>query len=223
MTSYYDDTLSGERLKRCYELAPPRVQAYLTAEVEHVCARLGAADRVLELGCGHGRVLRELAVVAREAVGIDTSLASLQAARGYLAGAGNVRLAAMDASAPGFRCGEFDLVCCVQNGISAFHTDERGLLGLAVELTRPGGRVLASSYADGFWEHRLEWFRIQAANGLIGPIDEAATGGGVIVCRDGFTATTVTPGRFAALARGLGRRVTIDVVNDSAVFCEILV
>lgn len=223
MASYYDTTLSGERLKRCYELAPPRVRAHLAAEVEHVRRRVRVGDRVLELGCGYGRVLRELASVARLVVGIDTSLPSLRTARGYAARPGNVRLAAMDAIAPAFRGGGFDLVCCIQNGISAFHVDQRILLGRAVELTRTGGLVLASSYADGFWEHRLEWFRLQAAQGLVGPIDEAATGDGVIVCKDGFTATTVTPGRFAQLAGGLGRGVSIDVVDDSTVFCEILV
>ena len=81
--------------------------------------------------------------------------------------------------------------------------------------------MLFSSYADEFWEHRLEWFRIQSAHGLVGEIDESATGGGTIVCTDGFTATTVTPHRFSVLARGLGERVSIDVIDGSSVFCGI--
>jgi 2-polyprenyl-6-hydroxyphenyl methylase/3-demethylubiquinone-9 3-methyltransferase len=57
----------------------------------------------------------------------------------------------------------------------------------------------------------------------LGEIDEAATGRGVIVCKDGFRATTVTPGQFRSLSRGLGRQVRVDVVADASVFCEILV
>ena len=45
MSGYYDDKLAAERLRRCYELAPPRVVRYLEAEVQHVLSRLepGAA------------------------------------------------------------------------------------------------------------------------------------------------------------------------------------
>ena len=49
-------------------------------------------------------------------------------------------------------------------------------LAAAVDVTRPGGRVLFSSYAEAFWDHRLAWFRLQAREGLLGEIDEAATG-----------------------------------------------
>lgn len=52
MSSYYTEKLSAERLKLCYDLAPPAVQRYLSAEIEHVRWRIGAGSRVLELGCG---------------------------------------------------------------------------------------------------------------------------------------------------------------------------
>jgi SAM-dependent methyltransferase len=84
---------------------------------------------VLELGCGYGRVLLPLAKRAGIAVGVDTSLASLELARRYLAPAGSILLAAMDATRLGFSPRSFDAVCCVQNGISAFHVDQRSLLG----------------------------------------------------------------------------------------------
>ena len=51
------ERLSAERLQRCYELAPPEVQAYLEAEVQYLQAATSPGARVLELGCGYGRVL----------------------------------------------------------------------------------------------------------------------------------------------------------------------
>lgn len=218
---YYSEKLSGRRLELCYELAPPRVQQYLRAEIEHVVSLLPDGGIVLELGCGYGRVLERLATVSPLVVGIDTSIDSLRLARDRLASTPNVVVAEMDASAPGFRPNTFDLVCCVQNGISSFHVDQRALLETAVTITKPGGRVLFSSYAEEFWEHRVEWFRMQSSHGLVGEIDEAATGDGTIVCRDGFTATTVIPDRFRDLARGLGERVSVEVIDGSSVFCEI--
>ena len=222
-SGYYSARLAGERLRLAYELAPPRVRRYLEAEIQHVASRVPTGGSVLELGCGYGRVLRPLSEHARVLVGIDTSLPSLELARRCLAPTRNVVVAAMDAMRPGFPPRSFDVVCCVQNGISSFHVDQRSLLGAAVGITAPGGVVLFSTYAESFWPHRLEWFRAQSAAGLIGEIDEDATGDGVITCKDGFSATTVSPEELSCLAVGLGWRRVIRTVDDSSVFCEITV
>jgi 2-polyprenyl-6-hydroxyphenyl methylase/3-demethylubiquinone-9 3-methyltransferase len=68
----------------------------------------------------------------------------------------------------------------------------------------------------------LRWFEIQAAHGLIGEIDHTATGNGVIVCKDGFRATTVGAEEFSRLAGELGVTARIEEVAGSSVFCEIL-
>jgi SAM-dependent methyltransferase len=86
MPSYYSSKLSAERLKSCYDVAPPSVQRYLAAEIAFVRQRCDGAARVLELGCGYGRVLRELAGSVPMLLGIDTSFASVVMACEYLGG-----------------------------------------------------------------------------------------------------------------------------------------
>jgi SAM-dependent methyltransferase len=223
MPGYYSEKLSGERLRECYEIAPPRVRAYLEGEIRVVLDRVTRASRVLELGCGYGRVLAHLALRARLATGIDTSLVSLRLARSVLASGPGAGLLAMDAARLGFCAGAFDVTVCVQNGISAFGIDPVTLLREAVRVTRPGGVVLVSSYAAGFWRDRLEWFEAQAARGLVGPIDPRATGDGVIVCTDGFRATTTRPEEFERLTSRLGLVPRIFEVEGSSLFCEIRV
>ena len=223
MDRYYADKLSAERLRRCYELAPPRVRQYLEAELQHALARIRPSDRVLELGCGYGRLLERIAPRARFVVGIDTSPASLRLAGELLLKTPHCRLAAMNAAALGFRDGVFDVVLCLQNGVSAFKVDPRTLVCESLRVTRPGGRVLLSSYAERFWPDRLEWFRLQAEHGLLGEIDWDATGAGVIVCKDGFRATTVGPDEFRALTAGLPATVHISEVDGSSVCCELTV
>jgi SAM-dependent methyltransferase len=218
--SYYQG-LAGTRLKRCYDLAPPRVRQALEAEIEFVLRFAGSVSTALELGCGYGRVLRPLAARAHGVLGIDTSLRSLRMARDHLRGVKNCRVAAMDASHLALGADTFDIVVCIQNGLSAFHVDRREVVREALRVLRPGGTALFSSYAERFWPDRLEWFRIQADHGLIGEIDETATGAGDIVCRDGFRATTLRPRDFEGLVRGPGRSVVILEVDASSLFCVV--
>lgn len=223
MDRYYADRLTAERLQQCYALAPPRVCQYLAAEIEYTLTRVRPADRVLELGCGYGRVLERLVTQALAVVGIDTSAASLRLAHQRLPGPPRCWLARMDAARLGFGDHAFDVVLGIQNSISAFKVDQRTLLAEALRVTRPGGRVLFSSYAARFWSHRLAWFEVQAAHGLLGEIDRAATGHGMIICKDGFRATTVGPDEFLALTDGLPfawRQVS--EVDESSLFCELV-
>lgn len=173
---------------------------------------------VLELGCGYGRVLGRLTGHAAIVLGIDTSLESLSLARAELAG--GYQLAAMDAVALALADDTFDVVICVQNGIAAFGVDQRKLIEEAIRVTRPGGTVLFSTYSEKFWDHRLEWFRIQAADGLIGELDLEATGDGVIACKDGFRAETVSPESFRSLLAGYAPPRIVEV-DGSSLFCEI--
>lgn len=220
---YYSKHLSAHRLRTCYEISPPRVQQYLAAEIEHVLSRICPRDTVLELGCGYGRVLRPLAAKAATVVGIDTSRSSLRLARKTLAHLSNCWLAEMNALMLGFRERAFDVVVCIQNGISAFGVDRRALLAESMRVTRAGGTVLFSSYSEKFWSERLEWFRLQAEHGLLGEVDWDATRAGVIVCKDGFRATTVSPDEFLSLALALNVRAHIVEVDRSSLFCELAV
>jgi ubiquinone/menaquinone biosynthesis C-methylase UbiE len=219
---YYSDRLNSEKLRRVYEIAPPRVRQYLEAEIQHILRRMTDRSVVLELGCGFGRVLTPLAQKAGELCGIDTSIASLRLARNILLEYDNVYLAQMNAAHLAFRDHCFDLVVCIQNGISAFHVDQRQLMQESIRVTRPGGQVLFSSYSDKFWQDRLHWFELQAQHGLLGEIDYEKTGNGVIVCKDGFTATTVNEAGFSELTRELEADVRFLDVDQSSLFCEIL-
>lgn len=218
--AYYAKKLSAQRLRQVYEIAGPRVRQYLQAEVGHLAGFVKPDDRILELGCGYGRVLAPLADIAGQGWGVDNSPDNLELARQENP---KLNFDLMDVASLDFGDDSFDLVFGVQNFISACKVPPETLLQEAMRVTRPGGRVFLSSYAAEFWPHRLEWFRQQSQAGLLGPIDEAATGDGVIVCQDGFRATTFSPDEFAALAESCGVQAGIYLVDQSSVFFEIQV
>jgi 2-polyprenyl-6-hydroxyphenyl methylase/3-demethylubiquinone-9 3-methyltransferase len=220
---YYSDRLAAERLERAYQVAPPRVRQYLEAEIEHVTQKIRPDDTVLELGCGYGRAVERLAAGAGMVVGIDTSLASLCLGKNRGPAKGGHLWACMDAGRLGLRDHTFDCSVCIQNGISAFHIDPVTLIAESIRVTKQGGTVLFSTYSEKFWPDRLIWFERQAEAGLLGEIDYEKTGNGNIVCKDGFTARTVTPDEFGGLTSHLDADTSIVEVDDSSIFCEIVV
>ena len=222
MDEYYSKNLSAERLKLCYDIATPRVKQYLIAEIDFVLDKTKPSDKVLELGCGYGRILMELDKKAKTVVGIDNSGDNIQMAKDILKDITNCQVYEMDAGKLDFSDGSFDKVLCIQNGLSAFKLDKLELMKEALRVTRKEGAAFFSSYSNNFWEDRLEWFRLQSSHELLGEIDEDKTKDGVIVCKDGFTASTITPDKFIALAKELNVIPIITEVDGSSMFCEII-
>ncbi len=221
MKEYYAEKLAAERLKKCYEIASPRVKIYLKAEVDFVLSKIRPGDHLLDLGCGYARVIPQLASRAEFVVGIDNSHPSLLLGKEFLRDVQNGLLIEMDAARLAFLDNSFDVVICIQNGISAFRVDERLLIQESVRVVKQGGHVFFSTYSEKFWEHRLEWFKSQSEAALIGEMDYENTGDGVIACKDGFRATTVNPEQFLDLTAPLNVSVQIIEVDESSLFFEI--
>ena len=55
MRNYYSQKLSAERLRLCYEIAPPRVKRYLEAEIYFVLDRIKPFDLVFGAWLREGR------------------------------------------------------------------------------------------------------------------------------------------------------------------------
>ncbi|MBL7128188.1 MAG: methyltransferase domain-containing protein [Ignavibacteria bacterium] len=222
MDDYYSKHLSAERLRLCYEIAPPRVVQYLNAEIDFVLNKIKPSDKVLELGCGYGRILLKLAAKAKTVVGIDNSGESILLAKDILKDFKNCQVFEMDDKKLDFPDNYFDKVLCLQNGLSAFKLNKRNLIKETLRVTRIGGSSFFSSYSNNFWEDRLGWFRLQVECGLLGEIDEDKTKDGVIICKDGFRATTITEGKFRNFCEKLNLIPKITEVDKSSIFWEII-
>ena len=102
-----------------------------------------AQGKVLEVGCGGGRISKHLESLGHEVIGIDISTLALEAARRY--GASDCRL--MDARDLNFPDDYFDTASLLGNGLGLGGDVDasRRLLSALSKAVRPGGLLLASS------------------------------------------------------------------------------
>jgi ubiquinone/menaquinone biosynthesis C-methylase UbiE len=113
-------------------------------------ARLSASkcERVLELGCGNGRVLLELAARGINVVGVDRSQRMLtELLRKAASRALDVRTCAMDVRRLGFGV-RFDVVLCPYSLVT-YMIDERDAVQMLDEVNRvlaPGGVAVVDAF-----------------------------------------------------------------------------
>jgi len=113
--------------------------------VKYVYQLTGLKDeRVLDLGCGTGRLTKRIASSAHRTVGIDFSFEILKVALGDLQGA--AELAQMDANSMGFKDSSFDAVTAI--GSMECHRDLSKVLGEVHRVLKPGGIFIFAAHND---------------------------------------------------------------------------
>jgi len=218
--NYYSGKLNAALLMEVYRTDLERVRQYLQAEISYVARYLTGTERVLELGAGYGRIMKAIAPFAASVLGLDISMDSVLFGREYLKDVPNCRLETADAHLIEYRS-EFEMVLCLQNGLSAMKGDPLNLVIRGVRALVKGGKAFFSTYSEKFWGPRVEWFEEQAAKGLLGEIDRERTKDGKIVCRDGFTATTFSRDDLDRMGRAAGLPYVIEEVDESSLFLVI--
>lgn len=167
-------------------LLDPRVAAFLKPE-----------DRVLDLGCGAGRMLGEMADAGRFAVGADRNFPSLQAAAGEGRRVVRAELDALPFSGNSFDAG-------ILHAVLTTLAPARHRLDVLVEARRVGCRVLC--LADFLRNWDLPYYAARYEAGRI----ETGEDGSFVVREEGrvlYTAHHFTLEELTALLAAAGYRV----------------
>lgn len=217
--NYYEQELNSQHLYQAYQTKIARVQQYLSAEINFVKEQLCPTDTVLEIAAGYGRIVKALAPHCASIEGVDISINSVAMAKRYLEGVSNAMVYQMDIHHIDI-ARHYDVVLCLQNGLSATKATTQTVHDI-LALVTDGGQAYFSSYSEKFWKDRLAWFMEQAQKGLIGELDLALSKDGVIVCKDGFRATTNSEQDFIDIAEATGYPYQIVEVDASSLFLVI--
>jgi len=216
MGNYYAEKLNSQSLFLVYDTAIPRIAQYLKAEIDFVRQHLKPSDSVLEIAAGYGRIVRSLAPSCASITGMDISAESVELAQNYLKDCPNAEMVEMDLHKLHFDR-KFDVVLCLQNALSAARATPEAIRAM-VALLAPGGTAFFSTYSARFWDWRIKWFEEQADKGCLGELDYKQTKDGVIICKDGFKATTQTPEELDSIGRMLGLPYELQEVDESSLF-----
>ena len=215
--NYYVQKLNSQKLFKIYETKIPRIKQYLDAEISFVRDNLVGSERVLELGAGYGRIVKELADKCKSIVGIDIFGENVSLGKEYLKDCTNADILTMDVNNLKFE-EKFDVILCLQNGLSAMKIRSLALIKKILGMIGNGGKAYFSTYSEKFWDYRLMWFKEQAEKGLLGELDLEKTKDGVIICQDGFKAITRTQKDLDMLGHLAGYEYEIKEVDESSLF-----
>lgn len=116
--------------------------------VESLASDVAAGSRILDAGCGGGRVVLETVSDRFETVGLDVSAAQLDVARGRVQAAA---LARGDIAQLPFADDSFDAVCSLHAIIHVPREYHERVFSEFARVTRPGGALLVA-VGHGAWE-----------------------------------------------------------------------
>lgn len=134
------DQAAGEHRVRYADLFDAEVRSH--NERFRAATSPGAADHVLDIGCGAGESTRDAARVARSVLGVDLSVPAIEHARrrSEEEGLGNVTFVRADAQVHPFPAGHFDL--CLSRFGAMFFADPVAAFSNIVRASRPGARLV---------------------------------------------------------------------------------
>jgi len=153
-----DDVYAAGLLNRALDPAtqPPEIQRFLRAEWDLLDHEIGDGMRVLDVGCGTGRHLRQFAGRLRLGLGVDYEPAYVVEAARH-APAAPVHFITCDATAIPVAA-PFDLAICVTNTWGTM-SDKAGVLREMRRLSPQAGSRLLSVYSEASVLPRRVWYR----------------------------------------------------------------
>ena len=209
--SFYRHT-RDDFLEAGYEAAPPRIRAALAAEIDFLRRTLAGQGRVLEIGCGHGRLLAALHDSVGQWVGLDLLEGNLRRARAR--GLARTSLVAGRAEGLPFQDEAFDAVICPQATLGLLGEGKLPAIREARRVTRGSGQLVFVVYSDSSAVPRVEWYREMHRRGLLAPIDWARSGPELLITADGHASECFRRERLEQLFAGAGLTPRLERLGE---------
>lgn len=124
------------------------VRTFLRAEIRYLKTHLKKDARVLDVGCGYGRVLKLLQKGSWELWGMDNSSSELRQAKQYIGRAPNIHLVLGDVRKTGFSQEFFDVAYVTGNTFGNLGRSKVPILKELTRIVRKGGSIIVTTYNE---------------------------------------------------------------------------
>ena len=130
-----------------------------TAYHKWILEQINGSDHVLDVGCGDGLLVQEIAKICSRVTGIEPHIPSALRARERLKNVKNANIESISFEAYSANSGTFDVIVFVA---SLHHMDLESCIIKAKELLASGGRLLVvgCSKPEGFVDFAIECLRV---------------------------------------------------------------
>lgn len=209
----------AERLKKCFELAPPSILYNWHEEVLAVQRCIHTQDIVLDIGCGYGRFVPEFARSAKFVIGIDPVREYIRHGREWFKDIHNCLLLDMNPESMSFAESFFTKVICIQSNRCLTSADPLIIIKESLRVLKSGHDLVITVYNEKSWDNHLAWYEIQSRLGLIGEIDYKHSRPGWLSLRDGTFIRTVTNEQCHIWANKLKVNIIIEPISDYFSLC----
>ena len=145
--------------------APPLIQEFFEKEIDFLQAHINHTERILEVGCGYGRLLEILLPKTVVAVGIDFSKQLLDKSRMRLKEK-NVELYEMNAEHIDFRDDSFDYALCLGATFGNMPGIEQQVLREMKRVSNLGGEVIISVFSEEAKDSQIENYKRLGLKGI---------------------------------------------------------
>lgn len=130
-------------------------ESYLKVHMQYFPQR----SRVIEVGCGSGRMLKVVAPLVGEAIGIEHEYLQIQSAESLLRDVNNVRIVYGDARDIPYTASYFHLAFSSFNTLGNQGYDKFRVLKEMRRVVKPKRSVIISVYAENAVEHQIELYK----------------------------------------------------------------
>jgi 2-polyprenyl-6-hydroxyphenyl methylase/3-demethylubiquinone-9 3-methyltransferase len=134
----------------------PEFKEWTKQEIIEIKKFLKNDSIVLDVGCGWGREIKELAPFCKKIIGIDNDAKEIKIAKSYLKDIPNLELHTQDAKNTSFPDKSFDIIICVGNTFGNLGDDKEAVLREIKRLIKKNGKILISVYSEGAKSKRIK-------------------------------------------------------------------
>lgn len=137
---------------------PPAYKNWFMAESKYLRENITKNAKVLEVGCGEGRSIKDILSITENIVGIDIDVQAVEETKKLFKNHPKVKILVMDGTNISFEDNSFDYVLCMTT-FANFGDKKYKILEEMKRVVKKEGFIIVSVFSEDAFEHRIALYK----------------------------------------------------------------